>query len=103
MNIDDSYKTKGNIPDEIREALVRYIEHGVQTRSFLEAVLCNDLRAACARADSKNRFVLYDIVMYVHNYVPSVAWGSRKDVAAWMGHEGLKGWPEAHQKPAVPA
>jgi hypothetical protein len=101
MNIDDSYKTRGNITPELRESFVRYIEHGIPTGSFLEAVLCNDLREACCRADMQNRFVLYDIIMYLHNYAPGVCWGDRKAVAAWQGHQGLAGWPDAHREPAV--
>ena len=101
MNIDDSYRTKGNITPKIREELVAYIETGRACGDFLSAALRNDFRAACFHADEKNRFTLYDVAMYLHNYAPSVCWGDRKAVAAWQGHKGLSGWPDAHREPAV--
>jgi len=101
MIIDDSYKTKGNIPDELRGAFVRYIEQGIQPGSFISAALENDFCAACTHADTQNRFVLYDVAIYIYNYVPSVAWGDRRAIAAWMAHRGLAGWPEEHRAPKV--
>jgi len=42
------------IPPHMMDGLTRYIEHGIALGGFLTAVLENDLREACARADDIN-------------------------------------------------
>ncbi|MBB6228318.1 flagellar motor switch protein FliG [Polymorphobacter multimanifer] len=41
------------IPERLRGGLVRYIVKGIPTGHFLQAVISNDLREACARADEQ--------------------------------------------------
>jgi hypothetical protein len=54
------------------------------TGSFLRAILENDLREACVRADVVNRYELATIVLWLHHYVTSTAWGSPEKVTAWL-------------------
>ncbi|MBS7703265.1 hypothetical protein [Chelatococcus asaccharovorans] len=74
-----------------RDALRRYIEHGIQPGGFLTAVLSNDLREACARADAMNRHLLFDYVQFLYNEAPGGCWGSPEVVDAWISHGGLTG------------
>lgn len=57
-------------------SLERYLNYGIMPGGFLTAVLENNLKEACARADYENRGNLYNIVGYIYNYIPYTAWGS---------------------------
>ena len=70
------------IPPAVRAAL-GHAEHGRETGGFVRAVLCNDLSAAVAHADSESLAALPEIVRYVYNDLPSKCWGSQDKVAAW--------------------
>jgi len=67
------------------ESLQRYVNDRIPPGGFLLAVLSNDLRGACERADQENQRALFEIVKYVYNYVPGVAWGSPERVDEWLG------------------
>jgi hypothetical protein len=69
---------------EIQESLDRYAQHGVETGGFLRAVLSNDLKEACLRADEENQEALYQIVKYIWNHLPAACWGSPAKVEAWL-------------------
>lgn len=72
------------VPDHTRGAIERYVFDRYEPGSFLTAVLCNDLMAAVARADSQNYMALKEICQFIYNEVPSSAWGSPKNVANWL-------------------
>ena len=72
------------IEERFLEALDAYGQTARPTGGFLEAVLCNDLRQACARADARALGQLSDIVGYIYNELPSGCWGSPAKVHAWM-------------------
>jgi hypothetical protein len=72
------------LPVGLRGGLERYIEHGVPPGHFLTAVLTNDLREACSRADDINRYLLWDIVGWLWNEAPAPCWGSPEKVSAWL-------------------
>jgi hypothetical protein len=74
----------GRIPERMRGGIERYIEHGVPPGDFLQAVIKNDLRHACDRADDENRYLLWDYVLYFYNYAPSECWGSEEQYKAWL-------------------
>jgi hypothetical protein len=88
------------IPQATKGALERYIVKGFEPGGFLECVLSNDLKGACARADIFNQAVLYDIVAWLHNYAPSECWGSKERYLDWLTRYSEKVWlePEAHAK-----
>jgi len=79
------------VPASLHEGLTEYILTGRPTGGFLYAVLTNDLRDACNRADADNRYRLFDIVFFLTNYAPSGCWCSAANVKAWRDHRGLEG------------
>ena len=72
------------VPEHIRPGIVRYVDKGIPTGGFLEAVLKNDLFTACVKADDVNRYALWNIVDFMLNVVPIVCRGSRNDYATWI-------------------
>ena len=75
---------KYNIPIEIVESLKRYINHRIPTGGFLHAVLSNDLRESCARADWVNKHCIFDITSFCWNELPAISWGSYEKVDEWL-------------------
>ena len=54
------------------------------TGGFLRAALENDLKETCFCADDRNQALLYLIVKYLYNEIPSKCWGSPEKVQAWL-------------------
>lgn len=79
------------LPAHMRDAMVRYIEWGIEGGSFLNAVLCNDLMTALSKADDVNRVRLFDYGAFLYCDAPSGCYGSREAVAAWIAKGGLNG------------
>ena len=80
---------RSNIPAPMKGAVSRYILKGIPPGHFLEAVICNDLRGAFARADEENKPRLEDYLALLYNDVPAPAWGSHKNYVAWLERGGL--------------
>jgi hypothetical protein len=72
------------IPRAIKEQIDNYIDGGVPPAGFLSAMLCNNIRDAVAHADEFNKRALYDIVIYLENFMPNMAWGSPVRVEKWL-------------------
>ena len=72
------------IPEHLKGALDRYVNHRIRPGGFLEAVLSNDLFEAMARADVVSRECLFDICKYIYNELPGDCWGSRGRVERWL-------------------
>ena len=72
------------VPERMMEHLRRYIEKHEPVGDFLTALLENDLREACGRADDENLHNLPAYVAYLHNEAPGKCWGSPANVAAWL-------------------
>jgi len=79
------------IPERMLGALQRYIDHGIPPGDFLTAVLSNDLREACTRADDENQQLIYEYVKFLYNYAPLGCWGSRENFHSWLKQGGLNG------------
>jgi hypothetical protein len=75
---------ESRIPGYMHEALIRYIVEGCPSGSFLMAILTNDLKAACRRADEENQRVIWDYVNFLFNYAPMMCWGSDALVQQWI-------------------
>lgn len=75
---------EADVPATLHDGLTEYVAARRPTGSFLRAVLENDLKEACMRADDVNRWHLVDIVRWLNADVPSPAWGSPDAVAAWL-------------------
>lgn len=72
------------IPQGVRDALDRYVTHGISPGSFTRAVLENDLFEALGRGDLESTAALPAICGYVYNELPSDCWGSPEKVVAWI-------------------
>jgi len=65
------------------DGLKRYVEEHIPPGGFLRAVLENDLKEACARADDENLRVIPIYVAWLYKEAPNVCWGSKEKVHAW--------------------
>lgn len=77
---------ESDVPEALHDGLVHYIAERRHVGHFLTAVLSNDLREACARADDICRQHLYAVVFFLYNYAPSNCWGSSTAVERWLNH-----------------
>jgi hypothetical protein len=75
------------IPTRMQTALTRYVTDRVAPGNFLQAVIKNDLRDACGRADSENLPLLPLYVKWLYNVAPGGCWGSLDNYKAWMAGE----------------
>jgi hypothetical protein len=76
--------SKSRIPEHMRHSLVYYLTEGRPVGHFLTAVLSNDLKEACNRADDLNRHLLYDYIFFLFNNAPGNSWGSPERVHGWL-------------------
>lgn len=65
------------------ESFLLWQDHACEPGSFGMAVLMNDLKEACRRADPVIRHRIFDIVACLYNYFPMEMWGSPERVEAW--------------------
>ena len=72
------------VPAHLHEGLAEFIATRRPMGHFLTAVLSNDLKEACARADQESQRGLFAIVFFLHNYAPAPCWGSPAAVEAWL-------------------
>ncbi len=75
------------IPLHMQEALTRYVVDRVAPGNFLQAVISNDLRDACGRADADNLQLLPTYVKWFYNVAPGGCWGSPENYKAWLAGE----------------
>lgn len=73
-----------DVPDNTIDSLIRYVNNGIPTGSFLEAVLSNDLFTAVTRADQWNKQALPRICELIYNYLPGSCHGSHELYKAWL-------------------
>ena len=72
------------IPKRMQDALLRYVDDGVESGSFLQAVVENNLRDAIGNADSENLPLLHLYVSWFYNIAPAGCWGGVKQRATWL-------------------
>lgn len=72
------------IPEYMHGGLIRYYENKIPPGSFLEAVINNDLREACSRADDTNKHCLFAYMMWFYNKAPGGSWGYTDAVSDWI-------------------
>lgn len=75
------------IPDWVKDSLDRYVNHRIETGSFMRAVLENDLFEAINRGDKDSLEALPNIVRYIYNNVRSDCYGSPQRVREWLKNE----------------
>lgn len=79
------------IPDYMREGIERWVNHGVPPGHFMQAILKNDLKSACGRADETNKHCLYNYVFFLYNWCPGACWGSPERYQEWFEyHKSLR-------------
>lgn len=84
------------MPAGLRPGISLYIEDGIIPGSFLESVICNDLKEAAFRADSINFHQLGYIAQFMYWHTPYACQGSKEKMLAWHDHQGLKGLMDDH-------
>lgn len=73
------------VPGHTIESLTRWVEDGIPTGGFLQAVLRNELKESVFHADLDNLKALPDIAYLIHNFAP----GSVRDLGEWKGLNNL--------------
>ena len=66
--------------ESIASSLDLYVNHGIETGSFLRAVLANDLFRAVQLADTCNIHQIPNIVKAIYNELPYNVYGSYEAV-----------------------
>ena len=72
------------IPERMRDGLLRYVQDRVLPGGFLQAVIRNDLKNALGTADKENMANLPAYVNYFYNHAPASCWGSQKEMDEWV-------------------
>jgi len=76
---------------EAIERVNLYINEGFHPGSFIEAILCNDLKRAIDFADADHRKWLGEIALYVIQKTTGEMRGSQEIVNQWCQRRGRKG------------
>lgn len=82
---------QAQFPSYMKEPVERWVLHGIEPGDFLCAVLQNDLKEACIRADENNQKCLFGYVKFLYGWSPEGCWGSREKFVAWAKKGGLEG------------
>lgn len=75
---------ENGIPGYMHDGVLQYVLNHRACGDFFMAVVSNDLKEACGRADHNNQFLLFDYVRFLYNSVPSGCWGSKEKVTKWL-------------------
>ena len=70
--------------EDCKEGLRRYFYEGQPAGHFLMAVLKNDFMNTCARADDKNKRILFQYCKFLYNSAPHGSYGSSDNVNKWL-------------------
>jgi hypothetical protein len=75
-----------NCPPHLQGGLQRYFEEKIATGSFLRAVLENNLVQTYQKADEANiqAPAMLQLLRWLYNEAPGIAWGSEEKVAKWL-------------------
>lgn len=80
-----------HLPPYMWESTIAYILDGRPIGHFLSAIVNNDLKAACDRADFENSVRIYHWVKFFYNYTPQSCWGRSDARDQWVAHKGYNG------------
>lgn len=83
------------IPAHMMASLLAYTDPNKRqpVGDFLRAVLCNNFKEACARADVVNLCILPVYATWLYNEAPAACWGSLSKVDAWLCFADRVGQP----------
>lgn len=79
-----------NVPEHLWRGLWDYYNIGTPTGSYLDAVLRNDLKLACAKADIESRTHIWELVSFLWNVFPTSIWGSTETVTQYLERNSAK-------------
>lgn len=71
------------LPEHLRGGMQRYLEHGIEPGRFLCACIENNLQEAVSRC-TEHLETLRFVTLYLYNFAPSDAWGSKEKRIAWQ-------------------
>jgi len=80
------------VPPGMWNGFVQFILRGRPGGHFLNAVLSNDLKEACNRADDQNKHRLYEMMCFLYNNAPMVCFGSPEKFENWCKIGGWEGF-----------
>jgi hypothetical protein len=72
------------VPDHMAHGIWLYFSQRREAGDFLMAVIRNDLKEACRKADSWNQSKLFNFVSLFYNEAPSFNWGHEGKVKDWF-------------------
>jgi len=72
------------IPERMMGGLHRYLVHRIAPGDFLTAVIQNDFREVCGRADDENLDNLPAYAGFFYNEAPIGSSGSKQIMADWL-------------------
>lgn len=76
--------TAYQVPIQLHDGLILYLTRRIRPGSFLCAVIRNDLKEACKRADEACGPNLTRIVGFLFNHAPIGSWGSEEALETWL-------------------
>lgn len=80
------------ISKRMMNPIQEYIENGVETGSFLKAIICNDLAKAVRRADEENMNNIPAFIAFFYNHAPSECWGNAANYEFWIKKKVFNPW-----------
>lgn len=86
------------IPMRLKQALVRYREHGIPTGGGLEGMLKNNLKEFLFAADEETRGCALELLWWLNRFMPAMAWGAETWVKTWIATDGMEGLEEEKQE-----
>ncbi len=86
-----SYRN-ANLPPYMMEGIIEYVMIGREPGGFLTSLLSNDLVGTYQKADPENTRFLREWIKWMWLAIPSVCWGSRKEVRKWREKGGIEGF-----------
>tara|TARA_R110000824_G_scaffold401717_1_gene614102 strand:+ start:2402 stop:2767 length:366 start_codon:yes stop_codon:yes gene_type:complete len=72
-----------DVPASVLAAIDRWVQYRDYPGSFVTRLLCNDLVGTIRAADPQSLAALPAILRYVHNEVPTLAWGGVAKFTSW--------------------
>jgi len=83
------------VKNSTKQSIDNYVKHGFHPGDFVHAVLLNDLSEAFHHADCENSRDMKEIIQYVRDTVPMVAWCSINNIKRWIKAGGTAGLDKA--------
>ena len=72
------------VPDHLHDGLMSYLRYGIPPGSCLQAILSNDLKEACFKADPVTEGAFRHIVIFLAQFAPWTSWGTPEFYEAWI-------------------